>query len=49
MPTFCERFGLPHSQADVDVDLETDTPLYVCPYAIEIRTDEWSAQCGDLI
>lgn len=52
MPTFCEHFGLPHTQAEVDfvdVDLETDTQLYVCPYAIEIRTDDWSAQCGDLI
>jgi hypothetical protein len=52
MPTFSEYFGLPYVQAEVDfvdVDLETDTPLYVCPYAIEIRTDSWSAQCGDLI
>jgi len=52
MATFCEFNNLPHSQAEVDfvdVDLETDTPLYVCPYAIEIRTDDWSAQCGDLI
>lgn len=52
MPTFCEHFGLPHSQAEVDfvdIDLETDIPLYVCPYAIEIRTDDWSASCGDLI
>lgn len=40
------------SQAEVDfvdVDLETDTQLYLCPYAIEIRSDEWSADCGDLI
>ncbi|MEL6693462.1 MAG: hypothetical protein AAFQ12_10580 [Pseudomonadota bacterium] len=29
--------------------MDTDTALYICPYAIEIRTDDWSAQCGDLI
>lgn len=52
LATFCEHFGLRFTQAEVDfvdVDLETDTPLYVCPYAIEIRDDEWSGQCGDLI
>lgn len=52
MPTFCEYFAIQHSQAEVDfvdIDLETDTPLYICPYAIEIRNDDWSAQCGDLI
>lgn len=52
MPTFCEHFGLGFTQAEVDfvdIDLDTDTPLYVCPYAIEIRDDEWSGQCGDLI
>lgn len=52
MPKFCEFFDLPYNQSEVDfvdVDLDTDTPLYVCPYAIEIRTDDWSAQCGDLI
>lgn len=52
MPTFCEHFELPYNQAEVDfvdIDLETDTPLYICPYAIQIRSDDWSAACGDLI
>lgn len=52
MPTFCENFDIGLSQAEVDfvdVDLDTDTPLYVCPYAIEIRDDDWSAACGSLI
>lgn len=52
MPTFNEYFKLPLKQAEVDyvnVDLETDTPLYLCPYAIQIRSDDWSHECGQLI
>ena len=52
MSKFTEVFHLEKSQAEIDfidVDLDTDTPLYICPYAIQIRNDEWSALCGDYI
>lgn len=52
MARFSVVFGLSNSQASldfVDIDLATDTPLYVDPYAIQIRDDEWSAKCGDAI
>lgn len=52
MAKFSEHFDLGKTQAEldfVDVDLDTDTPLYICPYAIEIRSDEWSSAAGDHI
>lgn len=52
MARFSVVFGLSNTQASldfVDVDLATDTPLYIDPYAIQIRDDEWSAKCGDAI
>lgn len=52
MVTFSEHFGLGKTQAEldfVDVDLSTDNRLYLCPYAIQIRDDEWSQACGDHI
>lgn len=52
MPKFSEHFGLEKSQAEldfVDVELSTDNPLYLCPYAIQIRDDQWSEACGDHI
>ncbi|MDW9447438.1 hypothetical protein GOA58_07005 [Sinorhizobium meliloti] len=52
MARFSVVFGLANTQATldfVDVDLATDTPLYLDPYAIEIRGDEWSAKCGDAV
>ncbi|MGK9053113.1 hypothetical protein [Neorhizobium petrolearium] len=52
MARFSVVFGLSNTQATldfVDVDLATDTPLYIDPYAIQIRDDEWSAKCGDAI
>lgn len=52
MAKFSEHFAVNLSQAEldfVDVDLDTDTPLYICPYAISIRNDDWSGSCGDLI
>lgn len=45
-------YGLSNSQASldfIDVDVSTDTPLYVDPYAIQIRHDNWSELCGDHI
>ncbi|WP_299636402.1 hypothetical protein [uncultured Ruegeria sp.] len=52
MTKFSRQFGIALSQAEldfVDIDLDTDTALYICPYAISIRNDEWSADCGDLV
>ncbi|MEI9899785.1 MAG: hypothetical protein WDN31_06125 [Hyphomicrobium sp.] len=47
---FSEHFGLEKVQAEldfVDIDPARDLELYVDPYAIEIREDDWSAHCGD--
>lgn len=52
MPRFSESFslGLSQHQLDfVDVSNEYDTPVYVDPYAIEIRDDIWAAQASDHI
>jgi hypothetical protein len=52
MPRFSTAFGLSNTQANidfVDIELSTDMPLYIDPYAIQIRHDEWSEQCGDHI
>lgn len=52
MTRFSTAFSLTNSQANidfVDIDLSTDTPLYLDPYAIQIRDDEWSTKCGDNI
>lgn len=45
MPKFSTYFRLDKTQAEldfVDIDTDIDTPLYVDPYAIEIRNDELS-------
>jgi hypothetical protein len=52
MSRFSTVFALTNHQANldfVDVDLSTDTPLFLDPYAIQIRHDEWSDRCGDHI
>ncbi len=52
MPTFSGAFDLPvtHAGLDfVDIDLARDMPLFIDPYAIQIRQDQWSGQCGDHI
>lgn len=52
MPTFSEAFNLPigHAGLDfVDIDMSTDMPLFIDPYAIQIRADQWSDSCGDHI
>ena len=49
---FSRHFNLGKEQAEldfVDIDTDRDVELYVDPYAIEIRDDEWSALCGDHI
>lgn len=45
-------FALSNAEASldfVDIDLSKDTPLYLDPYAIQIRHDAWSERCGDHI
>lgn len=52
MTKFSEFFGKAVTQAEldfVDIDIYKDTPLYLDPYAIQIRNDDWSALCGDHI
>lgn len=52
MATFSETFGFPTAQASLDfmdIELTRDVPLYIDPYAIQIRQDEWSDACGDNI
>ena len=52
MAKFSTTFNIPGSQATldfVDVELNTDTPLYLDPYAIQIKRDDWSIKCGDHI
>jgi len=52
MPNFSQVFNLPVSRAGldfVDINMSTDMPLFIDPYAIQIRNDEWSSNCGDHI
>ncbi len=52
MPKFSKHFKInaPQSQLDfVDVSTDYDLPVYVDPYALEIRDDVWSGQCSELI
>src|SRR5436189_2704777 len=52
MPRFSEYFslGLTQHQLDfVDVNNEHDTPVYVDPYAIEVRDDIWAARASEHI
>jgi hypothetical protein len=52
MTRFSTFFELSNAEASVDfvdIDLSKDMPLYVDPYAIQIRHDEWSERCGDHI
>ncbi|ESX03398.1 hypothetical protein X769_17715 [Mesorhizobium sp. LSJC268A00] len=52
MPRFSEYFQLNKSQSEldfVDVSNDYDTPVYVDPYAIEIRDDIWAARASESI
>lgn len=45
---FSEVFSLHKSQAQldfVDINLNSDTPLYLDPYALTTREDDWSVEC----
>lgn len=49
---FSEHFGLTLSQPElnfVDVELATDTRLFLDPYSIGIRGEEWSRRCATSI
>ncbi|MBB2713085.1 hypothetical protein N2597_03200 [Rhizobium sophoriradicis] len=52
MAQFSKVFKISGNQSTfdfVDIDLSKDTRLYLDPYAIQIREDEWSAKCTDHI
>lgn len=52
MPKFSKFNGLKAAQAQLDfVDIHTgkDTPVFIDPFAIEIRADAWSNQCAEAI
>lgn len=52
MSKFANYFGIKKSQAELDfvnVDLDEDTPLYIDPYALTTREDEWSIKCHGLV
>ena len=45
---FSKAFGLNKVQAEldfVDIDVDGDTSLYVDPFALSIRKDDWSLRC----
>ena len=45
---FSQAFALDKIQAEldfVDVELNGDTPLYVDPFALSLRKDDWSMRC----
>ncbi len=48
MPRFSQVFSLSNSQSQldfVDVELTRDVPLYLDPYAIQLKSDDWSDLC----
>lgn len=48
MPRFSQVFALSNSQSQldfVDVELTRDVPLYLDPYAIQLKSDDWSDLC----
>lgn len=52
MKRFSVAFGLKKVQAEldfVDIDLDSDTPLYVDPYALTTREDDWSQRCQSIL
>lgn len=45
-------FNLGKTQAELDfvnIDTDRDTPVFVDPYALEIKDDQWSNRCADHI
>lgn len=49
---FSKAFKLNKTQSEldfVDIDLKTDIPLFIDPYAISKRNDLWSVECHNII
>jgi hypothetical protein len=49
---FSQVFGIELGSASldfVDIDTSVDLPLFIDPYAIQIRSDQWSDRAGDYI
>jgi hypothetical protein len=49
---FSDRFQLNRVQAEldfVDVELNQDQPLFLDPYALQVRGDPWSADCSQTV
>lgn len=52
MARFSKYHGLKASQAQldfVDINSSKDTPVFIDPFAIEIRSDPWSNDCAEAI
>ena len=52
MNTISVQYKLSKSQAELDfvnIDLDGDIPLYVDPYALTTRDDDWSVHCHNLV
>lgn len=52
MVSFSNINNINHTQAEldfVDIDLENDTPLYIDPYALTTKDDDWSIHCHQLV
>ena len=52
MVRFSEAFNLNKTQMEldfVDIPLDTDIKLFVDPYAISIREEDWFVECSELI
>lgn len=52
MSKFSSYFGVEKTQAEldfVDIRLDQDTPLFIDPYALTTRDDDWSVYCHHLI
>src|SRR2546427_343120 len=48
MARFSDLFGINKTQPEldfVDIDLDTDMPLFIDPFAIKQRPDPWSQTC----
>ncbi len=52
MTTFSQHFGHEYTQYQldfVDVDPEKDLPLYIDPFSLSLKQDEWSEKCTNYI
>lgn len=52
MATFAQHYGLGKAQGEldfVDVELTTDTPLFIDPFAISLRQDRWGYDAHAII